>query len=56
MKIIMTIKESEVDKATSMVSMMADIDLYVELQRIRHAEDREKEIDFAIKTCQSMGI
>lgn len=46
-----------IDKSTGFIDgYMADIDLYVELQRIRHAEDREKEIDFAIKTCQSMGI
>lgn len=45
--------ETRIDKAIDMISMMADIDFYVELQRIKYSEDRDKEIDFAMKSCEA---
>lgn len=45
-------EESDVDKSTAMVSMMSAIDLYEELQRIKYAEDKDKEINFALKICE----
>jgi hypothetical protein len=46
---------NEIDKATSLVSKMNDIDWYVELLRIKNAKDRDAEIDFAI-ACSELKL
>lgn len=43
----------KVDKVTSMIYMENTIDRYTELQRIKYAEDRDREIDIAMKNCEA---
>ena len=49
--------ESGIGNATAKVSLISYIDMYTELQHIKFAEDIDKELDFALKTCETkLGI
>lgn len=45
--------QEEIDKATAVLGMQRELDLYSTLLRIKCAKDREEEINREIKVCRA---